>query len=84
MTMVLMTEMVGVVPTVMLMATLVVFGVFIGCMTKAGGTEAMVEEVVVMMVLMTVWGMEVMMEDGDRIPNLYFPGTQLFVLQPIL
>lgn len=90
MTMVLMTEMVGVVPTVMLMATLVVFGVvvtvrvFIVSMTKAGGTEVMVEEVVVMMVVMTVWGMEVMMEDGDRIPNLYFPGTQLFVLQPIL
>lgn len=90
MTMVLMMEMVGVVPTVMLMATLVVFGVvvtvrvFIVSMTKAGGTEVMVEEVVVMMVVMTVWGMEVMMEDGDRIPNLYFPGTQLFVLQPIL
>ena len=90
MTMVLMTEMVGVVPTVMLMATLVVFGavvtvrMFIVRMTKAGGTEAMVEEVVVMMVLMTVWGMEVMMEDGYMIPNLYFPGTQLFVLQPIL
>ena len=52
MTMVLMTEMVGVVPTVMLMATLVVFGVvvtvrvFIVSMTKAGGTEVMVEEVV--------------------------------------
>lgn len=90
MTMVLMTEMVGVVPTVMLMATVVVFGVVVTVgvsivsMTKAEGTEVMVEEVVVMMVVMTVRGMEVMMEDGHRIPNLYFPGTQLFILQPIL
>lgn len=29
-------------------------------------------------------GMEVMMEDGHRIPSLYFPGTQRFVLQAIL
>lgn len=87
---VLMMEMVEVVPIVMLVASVVVFGVvvrvgvFIVSMTKARGTEVIVEVLVVMMtVVMTVVGMEVMMEDGDGIPNLYFPGTQLLVLQPI-
>ena len=90
MTVVLMTEMVEVVPMVMLVASVVLFrvvvtvGVFIVSMTKAGGTEVMVEVLMVMMtVAMTVVGMEVMMEDGGGIPNLYFPGTQLLVLQPI-
>lgn len=60
--MVLMTETVEVVPTVMLMATVVVFGVvvivgvFMVSMTKAGGTEVMVEVEVVMMGVMTVRG----------------------------
>ena len=88
-TMMLMTEMVDVVPMVMLVATVVVFGVvvtvgvFIVSVTKAGGTEVMVEVLVVMMLAMTVVGMEVMMEDGDGIPKLYFPGTQLLVREPI-
>ena len=43
----------------------------------------MVEELVAMMVVITVVGMEVMMEDGDGIPKLYFPGTQLLVLEPV-
>lgn len=43
----------------------------------------MVEVLVVMMLAMTVVGMEVMMEDGDGIPKLYFPGTQLLVREPI-
>ena len=50
---------------------------------KGWGTEVMVEVLVVMMLAMTVVGMEVMMEDGDRIPKLYFPGTQLLVREPI-
>ena len=84
MTMMLMTEMVDVVPMVMLVATVVVtVGVFIVSVTKAGGTEVMVEVLVVMMLAMTVVGMEVMMEDGDGIPKLYFPGTQLLVREPI-
>ena len=87
--MMLMTEMVDVVPMVMLVATVVVFGVVVTVgvfrvsVTKAGGTEVMVEVLVVMMLAMTVVGMEVMMEDGDGIPKLYFPGTQLLVREPI-